>query len=142
MIAGISSLLFIPLLAVCFAHAMWAFGSKWPAHDEASLARTVTGFRGVTRMPPRFASAAVSLGALVAATLALFMSDPAPNAVLTTIGFLLAAGFLARGIAGYLPAWAELTPEQPFRQLDRKFYSPLCLVIGAGFLFLSVWRVL
>ena len=47
---------------------------------------------------------------------------------------LAGAGFafvlLARGIVGFLPFWAEVTPEEPFRTLDKRFYSPLCLALG------------
>ena len=53
MIPGIASLIFVPLLAIFFAHIMWAFGSTWPVADEQALARTVIGIRNTTRMPSR-----------------------------------------------------------------------------------------
>jgi len=46
----------------------------------------------------------------------------------------LALVFLGRGVEGYLPAMAKA--EQPFPQLNRRYYSPLCLVLGLGFLVL------
>ena len=45
--------------------------------------------------------------------------------------------FLGRGIAGFTPTWRALTPEQPFATLDLRYYSPLCLAIGAGFAVLA-----
>jgi len=142
MIAGISSLVFIPLLAIFMVHILWAFGSTWPAQDQKTLARTVTGFKGVEHMPPRIASAAVAIAVLAAGTWALFMSDPAPNPLLTLGGGVLAFVFLGRGVAGYTKKWRDLTPEEPFATFDRKLYSPLCLGIGIGFLFLTIWRLI
>jgi hypothetical protein len=46
--------------------------------------------------------------------------------------------FLGRGIAGFTPWWRRLTPEQPFARLDQSLYSPLCLLIGLGFIVLSI----
>ena len=36
------------------------------------------------------------------------------------------------------PFWRRLTPEQPFADRDRLYYSPFCVLIGAGFLALSL----
>jgi hypothetical protein len=51
---------------------------------------------------------------------------------------ILTALFLTRGVAGYVPAWRRLYPVQPFARLDRTLYSPLCLVLGTGFLALTL----
>ena len=63
---------------------------------------------------------------------------PLPGAlfVLGAIGAALV--FLARGIAGFTPAWRRLTPEQPFARLDVRYYSPLCLLIGLALLLLAL----
>jgi len=58
------------------------------------------------------------------------------------LALLAAIVFLVRGTLGYTDPWAARTPEEPFRSLDRKIYSPLCLAIGLGFLFLVVMRLL
>ena len=50
-----------------------------------------------------------------------------------------AAVFAARGAVGYITVWARLTPEEPFRSYDRRYYAPLCLLLGAGFAALS-WQ--
>lgn len=141
MITGISSLIFVALLAVFFAHMMWAFGSTWPLQDEKSLARTVAGFKGIEKMPPKLASLGVAIAIAFASIIGLLLSDPAPNAPITIIGALLTLVFLGRGTIGFTPKWHALTPEEPFRSLDRKVYSPLCLGIGACFLILVILRV-
>lgn len=138
---GIASLIFIPLLAISMAHFLWAFGSTWPVQDHRTLARTVTGFRDAPGMPPRFISAAVAVLTLGAGIWALFMTDEAPNAVLTAGGVLLTLVFLGRGLAGYTPQWRELTPEEPFATFDTKLYSPLCIGLGLGFALLTYWRL-
>ena len=55
---------------------------------------------------------------------------------------VLSGFFLARGIAGYTDRWRQLTPEQPFARLDRKYYSPLCLVLGLFFIILTLGYML
>jgi hypothetical protein len=50
--------------------------------------------------------------------------------------------FLVRGGLGYTAWWAVRTPTEPFRRFDRKTYSPLCLILGAGFLILVVMRLI
>ena len=141
MIMGIAGLVFIPLLSVALVHFIWALGFNYPVKDEKILARTVAGFKGIEKMPPRFLSFLVGLGVLSAGIWVLAMADPAPNLVLTLGGVALSLGFLGRGFFGYTKRWAKITPEEPFRTLDKKFYSPLCIYIGVGILVLVVWRI-
>lgn len=141
MIAGIASLVFIPLLAISMVHFLWAFGSNWPAQDQKSLAHTVAGFKDIERMPPRIMSAAVAIGILLAGLWALSMSSPLPNPILTVGGAVLTLVFLTRGIIGFTSLWRDLTPEEPFATFDKKLYSPLCIGLGLGFLFLTIWRL-
>lgn len=141
MIAGLASLIFIPLLAISMVHFMWAFGSTWPVTDPQTLARTVIGTKDVRRMPSRFLTALVAIAVLIAGIWALTMTDPAENAVLTWGGAGLALVFIGRGIAGFTPAWRARVPEEPFATFDKKVYSPVCLAIGAGFITLVFWRL-
>lgn len=141
MATGISSLVFVPLLAIFFAHIMWAFGSTWPVKDQKMLARTVAGFKGIEKMPPRFATFGVAIAAFAAGIIGLLLSDPETNNTLTLLGVLLAGIFLFRGILGFTSKWRELTPEEPFRTLDRKIYSPLCIGIGICFVTLVAMRL-
>lgn len=136
----IASLVFVLLLAVSLAHLIWAMGRTWPIRDERLLARTVTGF--AETMPPRVMSLGVAIALLVAGICALALADETSGGLLlNVIGMLLALVFLARGVLGYTGWWARMTPIEPFRTLDRRNYSPLCLVLGAGFLLLVVMRL-
>lgn len=142
MIMGIASLIFIPLLAVSMAHFMWSTGKTWPIRNEPLLAKAVVGTRGIEKMPPRILSFAVSVATLGAGIIALSLADPeAGGWWLDGLGIALGLVFLARGVVGYLPFWAQLTPEEPFRTLDRKNYSPLCLILGLGFITMVILRV-
>lgn len=141
MIAVVVSLVAI-LSVLGGVHLAWALGSTWPAANEGELARTVAGFRGIKAMPPRSASAAVGvcLGALAIFVLAL---GQAPNVTpsMAIAGIAVAMIFIGRGMIGFTQGWRRRTPEEPFATLDRRYYSPLCLLIGAGFLALSIGKL-
>jgi len=137
-----ASLMFIGLFAVSVAHLMWAFGRTWPIRNEKLLAQTVVGFKDIERMPPRLASLAVAVATFTAGCFALALADHDSGGLqLNMAGFGFAAVFLARGIIGYTPWWAGLTPEPNFRLNDRRVYSPLCLFLGIGFLVLIYLRL-
>jgi len=139
----IAAFMFIPLLAVATAHLLWSLGMTWPIREEKLLAQTVVGTAGIERMPPRLASFAVALAVLATGIVALALADhDSGGQGLTIAGFGLALLFLARGIVGYTPWWATQTPEPNFRLNDRRVYSPLCLLLGAGFLALDIMRLL
>mgnify|MGYP001283815088 CR=1 FL=1 len=138
----VSSLVFVALLAVSVAHFLWSLGRTWPIRNEKLLAQTVVGTRDIERMPPRLASFAVSIATLAAGILALSLADhDAGGLWLTLLGLIPAAVFLARGIVGYTPWWAQRTPEPNFRLNDARVYSPLCIALGLGFLVLVALRL-
>jgi hypothetical protein len=132
------------LTLIAGLHVYWAIGGVWPGTDRTSLAQAVVGFRGVKVMPSASASAAVAaclvLAALWPSALAGLFATPFQLAGLIAGAVILALVFLGRGIAAYLPAWRRLTPEEPFATNDRRWFAPLCLALGAGFLFLAVER--
>jgi hypothetical protein len=139
----IALLVFLPLLTVSFAHLLWALGTSWPIQSQELLARTVIGTPGVIRMPNRLLTLLVSVLLFAAAIIAFGLADKTDGGTIRTVlGVLLAAIFLARGVAGYTPQWRARFPVEPFATLDRKNYSPLCLWIGAGFLILVLMRLL
>jgi hypothetical protein len=139
----VGSLTFVPLLMVALAHFFWAFGSTWPIKNETLLAQTVVGLPGITQMPNRLVTFIVSLLILAAGIVALSLADRTSGGWrLTTLGVVLAAIFIGRGILGYTPGWRARFPTEPFATLDRKNYSPLCFWIGAGFLILVLMRLL
>jgi len=73
---------------------------------------------------------------------------PVLGLILPTDGFLcvllrlgiipFALIFIIRGTASFTPYIRKLEAEEPFVSLDRKYYEPLCLGIGFGFVFLLV----
>lgn len=132
----LSGALALILLAVGILHFLWGLRIFWPLGDEKALARAAVGARDVVAMPPSYQSHLVALALIVAAADALFLSG-VESALPTWLVLLVGCGFclvfVLRGVAGYVPAWARLTPEQPFRTLDKRYYSPLCLMLGAAF---------
>ena len=142
MTAGLASLIFIPLLAISIVHMMWAFGSTYPAKTQIDLVRTVAGFKGVQKMPPRLASFAVSVVIFIAGLWALALTDPSDSMLLTAGGLALFLVFLLRGVLGYTSWWREKAPEEPFATFDVKVYAPLCLFIATGFGWLTILRLI
>lgn len=142
---ALSVVLALALFGLSALHLLWATRSPWPRQSQAELARAVAGFPGIDTMPPPAACIVVAFGLAIMAADALalgrLISTILP--VLTTlIGVGSTAIFLGRGVAGYVPAWRRLTPEEPFATLDPRYYSPLCLLLGAGFLCLLLGRAI
>lgn len=146
MSAFLSVFIFVGLLAVSGIHMAWAFGSTFPALDERTLARTVAGFRGIEKMPPRAASAFVAVATYVSALWPNVMSGRVelglPYSFITLGGVVLTLVFLGRGFAGFTPWFKNLAPEQPFARLNQLYYSPFCVALGLSFLWLVVGRLL
>ncbi|WP_312860515.1 DUF3995 domain-containing protein [Neoaquamicrobium sediminum] len=86
-------------------------------------------------------AAALAVAALIALALAGIVTLPLPAALIRLGGLGAALVFLGRGIAGFTPAWRRITPEMPFARNDRLYFSPLCLLIGAGFTLLLIQGV-
>lgn len=138
----IASIVFVILLAVSLANLLWAIGIRWPIKNPELLAKTVIGRPGVTRVP-RLASFVVAVLAMAAGLFALSLADhDAGDWWLTLIGLALAALFLGRGALGYTEGWRAQHPVEPFVTNDRRVYSPLCLIVGAGYLILVIMRLI
>jgi hypothetical protein len=134
--SAIATILCLLLAAIALLHAYWAVGGLWPGSGEADLVDRVIG-DGRHRLPRRALTLLVAclIGIAAAWPLLLAMRSllPLPGGLVSGVGAALALVFLARGGAGYHPAWRRAHPVEPFARLDRSLYSPLCLVIGAGF---------
>lgn len=132
----------IVLFAAGLLHIYWGFGGVWPGTDQKSCARAVVGFRGINEMPSAYSAFAVALALFIAAWIALSLGglalEPWSPVPLWLLGLGAALVFLARGIAGFTPAWRRLACELPFARNDVRYFSPLCLAIGGGFLALSI----
>jgi hypothetical protein len=132
------------LLLVTTLHVYWGIGGIWPGTDQTSCAHAVVGFRGVDQMPLPFSCFAVAACLALATLWPLALMDvfatPFPKAGLAATAVLLGLVFFGRGIAGFTPWWRRLAPEQPFATNDIRYFSPLCLAIGAGFVVLAIAR--
>ena len=129
--------LFIGTILVLIAaiHFIWAFRIWWPGGEEECLARSVAGFRHIRKMPGALQCGGVSLGLVGVAAAVVYVGAGSPfgsSILLQALCVLFAVVFLTRGVLGFTQFWAGITPEYPFRDLDRKYYSPLCIVIGVG----------
>lgn len=137
MIAGMAVSIFVVLTIVALLHAYWAFGGRWPGHDELSLARMVVGSKDITAMPARGPTLAVAVVIFLAGVVALARVDlvpvPLPPMLQSLAVTALAVVFLGRGIASFTPWFRTSQSEEPFATLDRRLYGPLCLALGTGF---------
>jgi hypothetical protein len=141
MTAIVAWCIFIVLTAIAAIHVAWGFGVRWPRRSEVELVTTVIGHRRDT-MPPPFqcylAALAIFIPGAIALILAGLVQTPLPPWLVTLAGAGAALVFAGRGIAGYVLAWRALHPHEPFASLDRHYYSPLCLLLAAGFLVLLI----
>jgi len=137
----IAAVLAFVLGLVALLHAYWGFGGLWPGKSEADLIARAIGDGG-PHMPGRRLTFAVAAAIGVAALWPLLLvagpAAPLAPGLVVAGACVLAAVFLARGGAGYLPAWRRMHPIEPFARLDGLVYSPLCLVIGMGFAYLAL----
>ena len=131
------------LMVIALVHLYWAMGGYWPAKDEDGLARTVVGNSAGPKdqpytMPARWLTLLIAILIFIAAFFPLMWAGffvPYPlHPVIVMLGmWALASIFILRGVAGMLPFFDQFSPAEPFRSLNRKYYSPLCLLIGALF---------
>lgn len=137
----VALVLTLVMALVAGLHAYWARGGLWPAQSEQELTSMVVGDPRLTGMPPRALTglvAGVLAGiALWPLILAPFLSMVLPWGVLVAATFLLAAVFLVRGMASYFSGVKRLNAVEPFRRLNRRYYGPLCILVGLGFLMLA-----
>jgi hypothetical protein len=132
--------LMMVLIALAALHAWWGVGGRWPGHDERSLVELVVGRTRSMRMPGFIrcmlvASALVAAAGFVALQGKVIAVDfGMPGERLVEAGFWIAcAVFALRGVAGFIPPIFAYAQGTPFASLNRRFYSPLCLLIAAGF---------
>jgi hypothetical protein len=126
------------LVALAALHAWWGVGGRWPGHDERSLVELVVGRKH--SMPGLVACMLVASALLAAAGLVALQGKVisvdfgAAGEKLVQAGFWIACSvFALRGLAGFIPPVFAYARGTPFAALNRRFYSPLCLLIAAGF---------
>jgi len=137
MIPALAAALALLLLPIAALHFYWGRGGLWPAANEAELIGTVIGNARARRMPPPWLCTLVAAAIAVTAIWPLLLVSVAGSHRLRPFlmlgGLAIMAAFLLRGLAGFLPAWRRLHPLEPFASYDRRYYSPLCLLIAAGY---------
>lgn len=136
MIQGLAVTLILVLTGIAGLHAYWGLKGRWPARDEAALADMVIGKTPGGRMPPPVACFAVALAILSGVGLIALVSfvdlpDPSGTWAFAAYGVFTAV-FLLRGAAGYVPAIWRRSAGTAFVRLNTRYYSPLCLLLGAG----------
>ena len=136
----VATLIFVVLSATAGIHVLWGMGSTWPLRDTQSLINTVVGSKGMTHMPGKGLTLMVAAGIAAAGVCALWGGDVIPlllpNWMRIASLSLLAAIFLVRGTATYLPFGPLMESVQPFRTLDQRIFAPLILAIGVGYVVL------
>jgi hypothetical protein len=139
---AIALVLTIIVAAIAVLHAYWGAGGLWPGTSPADLSNIVVGRPRAKHMPaPRLtALIAAMIGGAAAWPLLLspLVSQYIAAELAAAGSFALAAVFLLRGIAGFTPWMARRHSAEPFASYNRKYYSPLCLALGAGFLILAL----
>jgi hypothetical protein len=110
-------------------HIAWGLGSSFPFRTHTELADTVIGCEVV---PSPAACHAVAVALFVASGLVVDL--PIGPRSLRRFGRGVVVGVLAvRGAAGLCGRTELLSPGSTstrFRSLDRRFYSPLCLILA------------
>jgi hypothetical protein len=116
--------------ALAVLHLWWATGSSWPLADQATLADVVAG-RSTSPSP----AARVGVAAALSTASALVAGRPSPGSPLQRTGAMGVVAVLsargALGLAGRTDLVAPRSSSSRFRQLDRRYYAPLCLAIAA-----------
>ena len=110
-------------------HVIWATGSSWPAAD----AGTISGRSGAAASPGPVACLAVA--GLLGTAAALVTGHPRARPGLARTGSAgVTATFALRGALGLAGRTDLLSPGSTsprFRELDRRYYGPLCLGLAA-----------
>lgn len=139
----LSICLFLLLSAIAALHAYWGLGGLWPGTTVQELIDTVVGDPRLSVMPPPLMTLIVAGLIFCAGCIALAMTRllAIGPVWLARIGVIvLAAIFILRGLLGFFLNWRGIEQTEPFATYDYLYYSPLCILIGAGFLILAFHR--
>ena len=114
-------------------HIYWAFGGRW---GWGAAIPQIDGRPTFT--PSRFATLLVALGLAAAAALPLVRTGALPFAVPAWLSqwsaVFLALIFLVRAVGDFrLVGFFKRVRGTPFAIWDTRLFSPLCLLLAAGF---------
>jgi uncharacterized protein DUF3995 len=112
-------------------HAAWGAGSTFPFRTRDELNDTVIG-----RAATPSAGACYGVAGLLAAAAALVGGFPGRSSRLRRTGVgTVAVVLAARGALGFAGKTDLVSPgstSEHFRNVDRRYFSPLCLALAAG----------
>ncbi len=136
----IPALVIVVLAILAALHAWWGLGGRWPGRDERHLVELVIGRTASMRMPGFVPSMLVAAALFAAATLVALQGGVISvdlgawgNRLVQSAFWIACTVFVLRGVAGFVPPIFAYARGTPFERLNRRFYSPLCLLIAAGF---------
>ncbi|MBK8008592.1 MAG: DUF3995 domain-containing protein [Rhizobiales bacterium] len=139
-------MMFTLLLSIGVLHIVWGFGVVWPAKNGKQLVSWVVGARGIHAMPPLPQCLIAGIGIIFFGIIALLLGNAVASPLspewVNMLGMLSALIFAGRGVAGYFPSWRRRFPQEPFATFDRYSFSPLCLVLAAGYVALVILRIM
>ena len=140
----LATLMFFILTAVAAIYLLWSFGLRWPAGNEHDLVALVVGATGHTQMPGPIKCTGAAAAIFCAGLFALVLARAIPllgAAALPWAGAMATLVFMIRGVWAYLPVWRRHLAQEPFATMDRNWYGPLCLLLAAGFIVLTIGRI-
>jgi hypothetical protein len=140
MIVLLAILLFAGVGAIAALHASWGLGSHWPEESEEAAARAFVG-DGRRRMPKPAMCFAVALALFAVALWPLYAIGHLDDLLTVQGSFAIAGVFFARCIAGYSRKWRDHFTAEPFARRDRRYYSPLCLLLGVAYIALVAGEI-
>lgn len=134
--SAIAFAVFIILTTVAAFHVAWGVGVRWPGRTDAELVSMVVGHRSDKMPSPNqcyIAALAIYIPGTIALMLAGLIDTSLSPSIILLAGVVATLVFAGRGIAGYVPVWRARFPRDPFATYDRRYYSPLCLILAAAF---------
>lgn len=147
-VRALAYVLFSVLASIAALHTYWAFGGLWPRDDLDDLIRTVIGDARWQQMPPTWMTLCVAAAIFAAGLTALDRAgilQLMPGWMARTGCFVLTLVFGLRGLSGIAMGTGLRTVPptltEPFATYDLWLYSPLCLLVAGGFLFLAIKRM-
>lgn len=136
----VAATILVVLAMISGLHVYWALGGLWPARSEEELVKTVIGSLSTTRMPPRWLTMMVAAMILLAGLVPLAVLFGWLPAWISVYALMIStAVFLLRGAVSYVVPSLGRKMSEPFRTLNLRYYSPLCLLLGFGFAMMLVF---
>ena len=120
----------VTLAGLAGLHAAWGLGASWPLADRDALADAVVGRRTVPG-PGACGLVAGALGAAAGLVAGRPQRLPRLRRAGATGVVAVLAGRGLLGLAGRTDVVSAGSSSPRFRALDRRLYSPLCLVLAA-----------